>query len=212
MMHGIDISAYQPDLDFGRVEGDFVFVKATGGPGYTNPHFRRQITEAQAAGYKVGAYHFARDGWTGTTAEEEADHFLATIKGLNVLPVLDWEADNVHDTGWALRWLELVTEALGVKPLIYMNRSVATSYDWSKVIAGGYRLWLALYGDDKQVVGYQPLAAPSLSQWGSPAIWQYTQHGRLPGYPGDLDLNVAYEDVWGGKELLIPDVPEVFKP
>lgn len=212
MMHGIDVSAYQPDIDFGAVEGDFVFIKATGGAGYVNPHFRRQVAEARAAGFRVGAYHFARDGWQGTTADEEAVHFLSVIQGLNVLPVLDWEDPTLNpDTGWALTWLRLVEAAEGVKPLIYMNHSVATSYDWSAVIGGGYKLWLALYGDDQRVNGYQPLAAPSLSQWGSPALWQYTQRGRIPGYPGDLDLNIAYTDPWGN-ELLIDGIPEVYKP
>lgn len=210
-MHGIDVSAYQPDIDFSAVEGDFVFVKASGGTGYANPHFRRQVMEAARSGFRVGAYHFARDGWMGTTADEEAVQFLATVEGVDVLPVLDWEADNVHDTAWALTWLRIVEAATGKKPLIYMNLSVATSHDWSAVIAGGYKLWLALYGDDKPVTGYQPLAAPSLSQWGKPAIWQYTQCGRIPGYQGDLDLNIAYTDPWGNG-LLIDGVEGVFKP
>lgn len=212
MLHGIDVSAYQPDIDFANVRGDFVFVKATGGAGYVNPHFRRQVSEARAAGYRVGAYHFARDGWKGTTADEEAVNFLSVVSGLDVLPVLDWEDPELNpDTGWALTWLRLVESATGVKPLVYMNLSVATSYDWSAVISNGNRLWLALYGDDKPVTGYQPLAAPTLSQWGTPAIFQYSQRGKLPGYAGELDLNIAYEDPWGN-ELLIDGIPEVYKP
>lgn len=212
-MRGIDISNWQAGIDLATVPADFVIVKATGGAGYTNPHFPAQLRAARDAGRKVGLYHFARDGWKGTTAEAEALYFLRTIEGHHdgAVLVLDWEADNVHDTAWAARWLHLVTEATGTHPLIYMNLSVANTYDWAAV-AKHHPLWLAWYWDNNPVHGYQSRPAPGVNHWGAPAIWQYTQYGRLPGYNGDLDLNIAYTDLWAARGLLIPGVEGIHRP
>lgn len=201
-MNGIDISNWQPTDVPERVPCDFVFVKATGGPGFVNERLAGQVASARRAGKPVGAYHFARDGWTGTTAEEEAAHFLKHLPA-GALPVLDWESDNVHDTGWAARWLDIVERATGVVPLVYMNLSVATRYDWESArVAGRYPLWLAWYLADNRIDWYVPplpeervKAELGTSGWDL-ALWQYTQKGRLPGYAGDLDLNVMYRDVF----------------
>lgn len=56
--------------------------------------------------------------------------------------------------------------------------------------------WVAQYANNKQT-GYQ--SAPwtdknDYGAWSSPAIFQYSSHGRLNGYNADLDINIAYMD------------------
>lgn len=60
---GIDVSAYQPNVDAERVKAagaDFMIVKVTNGNGYTNPHARKQVLAAIAAGLLVMLYHYAQ--------------------------------------------------------------------------------------------------------------------------------------------------------
>jgi lysozyme len=196
MMQGIDIASYQGGIDLAAVPGDFAIVKITGGAWYTNPYAASQIAGARAAGKRLAAYHFARDGAASGTAAEEAAWFLRHAPA-GVLPVLDWEDHSItRDVGWAAEWLRIVYEATGIRPIFYTYRSIVESFDFSG-IARDHKLWLALYGADQQVNGYvdhrEPPAAP---YWGRASIWQYTQKGRLPGYAGNLDLNIAFEDVW----------------
>lgn len=215
MLNGIDISAHQPADTPALVSADFAIIKATGGTGYVNPHALKQRL---AAPRRAGFYHFAGDGYPWVTPEAEAAHFLDIWRALaqpGDIPVLDWEPPApVHEVRWAERWLDIVARATGTMPLLYCNLSVATSYDWSRVQAMGVKLWLALYGNDARIDGYDvPGGTPAAGKvWGIPAIWQYTQHGRLPGYDGNLDLNIAYEDLWAATSARKPLVPGVNVP
>lgn len=56
-LNGIDISSYQKGIDLTKVPADFVIVKTTQGTGYVNPDASRAITQALAAGKRVGIYH-----------------------------------------------------------------------------------------------------------------------------------------------------------
>ncbi|WP_104164654.1 GH25 family lysozyme [Arthrobacter sp. SX1312] len=211
MLHGIDVSAHQPANIPALVSADFAIIKATGGTGYINPHALKQRF---AAPRRAGFYHFAGDGFPWTKPEAEAQHFLELWRALaqpGDVPVLDWEPPApVHDTAWAYRWLDIVAGATGTTPLLYCNLSVATSFDWSRVQALGVKLWLAYYGNDAPIHGYRVPNLPLWAQfvatgWGHPPIWQYTQNGYLPGYGGNLDLNIAYEDLWDastGRDLV----------
>jgi GH25 family lysozyme M1 (1,4-beta-N-acetylmuramidase) len=60
-MKGIDISAYQPNVDFEKVKAagiEVVYIKATEGTSYINPYLKKHAAAAKAAGLKVGFYHF----------------------------------------------------------------------------------------------------------------------------------------------------------
>lgn len=88
---------------------------------------------------------------------------------------------------------------IGVKPLLYTSQSVCASYDWSGVIADGYKLWLAQYANTKQT-DYQtkPWQKGSLGAWKNYIMHQYSSTGRVTGYVGTLDLNLFYgsRSVW----------------
>lgn len=212
MLNGIDVSAHQPSNVIDTVPADFAIIKATGGTGYVNPRAAVQMSYAPE---RNGLYHFAGDGYPWTTPEAEAQHFLAQwskLAEVATIPVLDWEPPApVEDVAWAERWIDIVAGATGKTPLLYCNLSVATSYDWSRVQALGVKLWLAWYGNDGRIDGYlaSPVNAPLANGWGPPAIWQYSQHGYLPGYGGNLDLNIAYEDLWASSRDLVPGLKGV---
>jgi GH25 family lysozyme M1 (1,4-beta-N-acetylmuramidase) len=198
-LNGYDISAYQSGLDPAAVPGDFVIIKATGGDGYVNPAWRQQLAAAKAAGKLVGIYHFARDGYTAATAHSEAQWFIRNAGDVldgTVMVVLDWEGDNETDTGYAKAWLDEVTAATGVKPVIYMSFKTIQAANWAAVANADYGLWEAAY-----VLGYQridgyaiPGGRAAIPYWSSICMWQYTSSGYLPGWGSALDLDVFYGD------------------
>ncbi len=191
-LDGYDISSWQPDIDVAAVPGQFVIVKATENTDYTNPYLRK-ASEALNAGKKIGLYHFASIG----NAVEQARYYVRTVSnyvGRAVL-ALDWEAQAMSQgVSWAKTWLDTVYSLTGIRPLIYMSKSVTTEYDWSSV-AATYQLWVAQYPNNEST-GYQETPWRSDDNYGAwtsgPTLFQYTGYGRLAGYGSNLDLDKFY--------------------
>lgn len=194
-LNGIDIASHQAGLNAGTIPADFVIVKATGGTGYVNPTCDGFYQAAKKSGKLLGVYHYAHEiGFQGT-AEQEAQFFLDNIKGYigEAVMVLDWESDNKLDVAWAKRWLDYVHAKTGIKPMFYTYTAVLNSADFSPIAKADYALWLANYGMN-QPQGYNKPNTPSGRGFQSVAMHQYTSSGRLPGWNGNLDLNIFYGD------------------
>lgn len=197
MMNGIDVSGWQKGINLKEVPADFVIVKATQGTSYVNSDCDRAYQQAKGAGRLLGVYHY----FSGGDPTAEAEFFVKNIKGYvgEAILVLDWEGEQnakfSQGPAVAKPFLDKVKELTGVRPLIYMSKSVCRAHDWSAV-AAEYGLWVAQYANNNNT-GYQ--SAPwtdnkGYGAWSSPAIFQYSSHGRLAGYNGDLDINIAYMD------------------
>lgn len=217
-MNGIDISNWQKNINVATVPCDFVIVKATQGTTYVSPGCDRQYQQAKKAGKLLGVYHYA----SGGGAVAEADFFLKNIQGYlkEATLVLDWEKGQNAAWGqgvaYAKQFLDRIYDRTGIKPLIYMSKSVCRECDWSPVVNGDYGLWVAQYGSNNHT-GYQ--AAPwtdnkGYGAWSGPVIFQYSSAGALPGYNGNLDINIAYMDreAWAkyakGVSAGRPDAPQ----
>lgn len=185
-MQGIDISSYQAGIDLTRVPCDFIIVKATQGAGYMNPDCVRAVEQALAAGKYVGVYHYIDGSGVG-----EADFFVDQISGWvgRVLVCLDWEPGSNSrwgDLGYLGAVIDRVRERAGRPPVVYAS---AAAFPWQTCAARGCGTWVAQYADMRPA-GYQD------HPWGEGAyqcdIRQYSATGRLPGWDGDLDLDLAY--------------------
>jgi GH25 family lysozyme M1 (1,4-beta-N-acetylmuramidase)/murein DD-endopeptidase MepM/ murein hydrolase activator NlpD len=224
-LHGVDISNHQQDLDVSTLPGDFVIIKASEGVGYTSPAFTAQARAVPADKLRM-FYHYARPNATGdNTAAAEATYFLEVVRPQlrqgDVL-VLDWEdhaagvgyaKNDVGATDWAVKFLRIVATATGSTPLLYTYVNMVNSHNWADV-EDEFPLWLAGYSaGDKIIDGFKPDAAGSklpVSWQAGFKMWQYTSHGRLPGYSGNLDLNVWYgtrADVLALGVTRIPSTP-----
>ena len=193
-MQGIDISSYQAGIDLASVPCDFIIVKATQGTGYVNPDCVRAVEQALAAGKLVGVYHYI----DGSGAQGEADHFVDQISGWvgRVLVCLDWESgSNVRwgDLGYLGAVIDRVRERTGRPPVVYAS---SAAFPWQTCADRDCGAWVAQYASMDQT-GYQD------HPWGEGAydclIRQYSATGRLPGWGGDLDLDIFYGDrtLWG---------------
>lgn len=186
---GIDISHHQNSVDWAQVKASgkvFCYAKATEGRTFDDPNFTTYMKEGSSAGVVMGAYHFARPD--NNTAEAEANHFLTIAKdylGRNFLaPVLDLEVNkNISWTAlatWAEEWLQIVENATGVKPVVYVNKTYAENLSGA---IKNYPLWLADYNGGTA-------APPNLYGWKDWLFKQYTASGTVSGISGNVDLDV----------------------
>ena len=189
-MNGIDISNWQKGIDLTKVPCDFVIIKATQGTEYVNPDYDRAYQQAKNAGKCLGVYHYA----SGGDAEKEAQFFIENVSGHigEAILVLDWEKEQnknfgVCDFDWVKKWLNYVFKKTGVKPLIYTSKSFMNRFDG----IGDFGMWIAQYASN-DVTGYQE--TPWNEGAYNCAIRQYSSHGRLSGYAGNLDLDKFYGD------------------
>ena len=191
-MQGIDVSSWQPSNITRLVDADLAVVKVTQATGYVNPSWRAQAQGAVDTGKALGLYHYAG----GYNATAEADWFLAQIGdyvGRAVL-VLDWESNQNSawgNGGWVLQFVQRIHDRTRVWPLVYVQASAIGQIPqqvWDKC-----GLWAAQYAN-MLPTGYQ--SNPwNYGAYGE-AMRQYTSTGRLPGYSGNLDLNVFRGERW----------------
>lgn len=77
-MNGIDISAWQENIDLSKVPCDFVIVKATEGTGYTSNCCVKQCDKTLKLNKCLGLYHYANGG----VVKAEADRFLSVRRNM----------------------------------------------------------------------------------------------------------------------------------
>lgn len=197
-IHGIDISHYQGEIDWDELHADgmidfcpirFVVIKATEGADRNDDMFEYNFSQAKEHGFVRGAYHFWSIYSSGT---EQAQHFInsVTLEQGDLPPVLDVEHKAKGQTEEAfkkdiLRWLNIVEDHYGVRPIIYTYHKFKTRH-LSDTIFDHYPYWIAHYYVD------------SVEYKGPWKFWQHTDCGRLPGIEGYVDFNVyngSYNDL-----------------
>lgn len=189
---GVDISNHQAGINIAGLGADFIIVMATQGDWFTNTHFNEQVNAALALGVPVGAYHYV----DGSGVEAEVGHFLAAIGEYRdrVFLAVDWEAG--QNDAWGddeyLRALVMGLRARigGRRVLLYASSGV---YPRDVAAATDSVRWVAQYASDDPV-GWDANPWTDGTWTTDGAIHQYTGTGRLPGYGGNLDLNVFHGD------------------
>ena len=221
LAQGIDVSRWQPSVDWTRVRAagvSFVFIKASQS-NFADPMFAKHWAGARSAGLLRGAYHYLVGDMDGAKQAGAYLKVLSEDPG-ELPPVLDIEAKNVSPALYAqhaLTWLNQVEAGLGRRPIIY-----TAAWFWnSGMLVGGrypdwapqYPLWVAAYPlregfpsvADIEQGRYKPAMPKSWTSW---TFWQYSEKGRVDGVansgrPANTDLNVfaaAVEDLtaWAG--------------
>ena len=196
---GVDVSKYQKNIDWDQIKKagvSFVIVRI-GYRGYgasgalvLDPMFEEHFTNVKNAGLKVGVYFFSQ-ATTEEEAKEEAFACAYVLNGRKLdYPIFfDTEASGASGgsgradglgvadrTKCAVAFCEEV-KANGYKPGVYASTLwYRNRVDLSSLTK--YTIWNAHYG-----VASSPIDC---------ALWQGTCTARLPGYKGDLDVNISY--------------------
>ncbi|PHV60817.1 hypothetical protein CS005_00260 [Streptococcus macedonicus] len=173
-----------------------VVVKLTEGTSYTNPYASSQISNAQAAGLKVSAYHYSHYE-TAAEAKAEAQYFVSVAKSLGLssstVMVNDMESSEMlnGDINVSTRAWKEEMNRLGYGDLVYYTMASWLDIKGGKVSTSTFGMsnfWVAHY-----VYGYTYLdqeTAKSLAYYSSAAAWQYTNVS--PKLSHDLDENIDY--------------------
>ncbi len=221
VVHGIDVSKYQKDIDWEAVAEagvEYAFIRVgfrgygkTGGMG-ADTYFEQNIKGALAADIDVGVYFFSQ-ATTKKEAIEEAQYTLDKIKAYDIkLPVvMDFEYATVngkeggrlYDAGLSkeeatnvcLAFCETVEKA-GYEPMVYANSSMLANKLNASDISSKYKIWLANY---TSMTAYT----------GDYDFWQYSSKGTVNGITGNVDCNFWYQAAEAEKEEIPEENPVI---
>lgn len=203
-VHGIDISRYQPDLDWttlravdvnkDTVQFQFVIIKATEGLFWEDPLFADNWGDANKHNIIRGAYHYFKPS---SNAKLQAINFINSVdlKRGDLPPVIDIEEKGNKSKKQLVAALKIYVTAIenhyGVKPIIYSNINFIEDNladDFS-----GYNFWVAhFYADELKI--------SSDIKW---LFWQHHDKAHLLHSVSNYDVNVFNGDQDDLKKVLM---------
>lgn len=203
---GIDISHWQGDINWSQVATQptawgpvkWAYAKASTGATGRDKRFVQNVNGASAAGLPIGAYHWAAPN---KPAAEDAANFIAAMDPvrdkLTLVPMIDVEQapEGIYNNPMAFRnWIiELVQHIMNAGyglPIVYINAYFARDH-LDNLKLGNVPIWVPQYNQSQgdytgKEAGPKKLF-PTTEDW---IIWQFTEHGKVPGIKTDVDLNV----------------------
>jgi len=192
----VDVSEWQGNIDWRQMADHGVtdvYIKATRGIDYIDPRFLQNVMLAGLYDIRWGCYHYFMHHQSGAG---QASWFMskaaASLFG-DLPPALDVEAGMQSAPPNAMqlkKWLDLVEDVAGVKPVIYTSWGYwnQTTFGHSVEWANEYPLWVAHY-----TTADKPLIPADWDDWW---LWQYGQTAGKPfGVPtsacgGSMQIDV----------------------
>lgn len=212
---GIDVSYWQPDIDWNRVAADgivFAIIRVSDGDpangGVYDTEFQTNWASAQTVGIIRGPYQYFRPS---DDPIAQADLVISEIGGAmtpgDLPPVIDVEATDGHTPTQVAaaigEWINRIETVLGVTPIIYTGK-----YFWQDNVQSSayssYPLWHAAYPGN-----WTPSSCPDIAnQWSDWIIWQYSSSGHVDGIGNantNVDVNVFNGDLAALQALTFGD-------
>ncbi len=195
MKNGIDVSAWQGNIDWAKVKAsgiEFAILRAGYGRevSQVDKYFEKNYREARAQGIPVGVYWYSYADSVERVIQE-AKACLAVLGGRELdLPVF-------YDIEYEPKILALSTQVRTAMVIGFTNAIMAAGYtpgvyaslDFIKnkltddQIPGQVVRWIAQYGPSK------------CTYKGNLYAWQKSSKGRVSGISGNVDLDELYADV-----------------
>lgn len=188
---GVDLSNWQaalasaaPLTDAGA---EFAILKLSEGRGFADGSFSRFYDMCREAGIAVGAYVYSHSA-DADGGRAEAEYALHLLDGRELeLPLyLDIEGDILSRGGTALtasaRAFGERVSAAGYRPGVYASLYPLRELLGTEELKNeGFSVWCAAYNDSGPGIDCD--------------IWQHSCSGRVPGYSGDVDMDIMINDV-----------------
>lgn len=202
---GIDVSAYQENVDWATVANQgvfYCFAKATEGATSVDDKFARNWAGMRSVGIVRGAYHFFRPGRDPVAQADNYLRAVGRIEPFDLPPVLDLEiTDGLSVSAIvdrALAWMSTIEGKTGRKPILYTFPSFWEEKLGNPSQFAQYPLWIANFGTRTP---YVP------KTWRSWTFHQYSETGTIRGIVGNVDLNQSNGDFDELQALLTGRVP-----
>lgn len=190
MLYGIDVSKWNGDINWDKVNADFAIVRAGHGKNNIDPKAHFNCLRCNQRNIPVGLYWFSY-AMSPDMAKKEAGYAVAFAKQHVIkLPIwFDFEYDSVSYANKncvhiATSDFHAITKAfcneverLGYYTGFYVNNDFYTRYN-CKSLKDRYDMWLADYSKprDTKIANMR----------------QYTSSGECPGIMGKVDLDVSF--------------------
>lgn len=198
MIHGVDLSAFQPRVDYRqlRIDGfQFAYARACEGLS-TDPTHLHHIVAARLAGIAIGSYGV---GHPSQDVVKLAEYFISLADVTELRPVLDIETlSNNHvpeNAGeWSDNFCELVKAGTGQEPIIYSSSSYWLTMCAQRPQIGGpfgWDLWVAVYRSGVGVTNLDDLKHPPHMPF---VAWQFAGNVPLANQVGMWDRDIVLED------------------
>lgn len=192
MLKGIDISAHNGAIDFGKIKvsglADFVIIRAGYGKliSQKDKRFEEYYKNCKDFNIPCGAYWYSY-AESVSEIQTEARVFLEVIKGKKFeYPVyLDFEEQSQFALGkakcseMAKAFLDIVESARYYVGL-YSSKSQLENY-FTEDVLRRYTIWVAHYGVTKTSYEYPY------------DMWQYSSTGSVSGISHSVDMNYCYK-------------------
>jgi len=220
MLKVIDVSSNQGSINIAPIDCDAVITKATGGNNYVNKYCDNVVQQCIKLNKPFGFYHYAHEFGNVNSPATEAQFFIANSKNYfnHGLVALDYEVaingrnSTQEDINWIEQFINYVHQQTGVYCLLYISKSLITNAgNWSNVakLSG---LWFAQYADNNPTSWTNnPWSDNKSTAPFNVVMQQYTSHGRINGYNGDLDLSLFYGDANAWNAYANPSKPKEVK-
>ena len=203
-MRGIDISNWKEGLVPSMLDIEFCICKATEGIDFVDWCCDGFIQNCIDNEIPFGFYHFAGND----DPETEATFFMSVTQNYwgHGIPILDWET--TQNVDWVNKFVRKIHYEKGIWPWIYGN---PWRFNQGGVEENCMR-WIAAYPNViHPTLDYDPGEPPETD--GLVGCWQFASDGVVPGYEGDLDIDVFYGDLnaWNaycGKQPSTVNPPE----
>lgn len=209
MKYGIDISHWNGNINFSRVDADFVIMKVSQAT-HKDAKFDSYYNSCNLP---KGAYIYNKV-LTVDKAREEAEFAVSCLKGkkLEYGVWLDLEDKSMKILSKKLLNEIIATEATilinaGFKVGIYCNRDWYLNVLDSASLSNRYPFWIARYPLTDTGVPVERLSPKTLNGC---CIWQYSSKGSVNGIMGNVDMNLEYKSPFTG-ELPSQSIDDIAK-
>lgn len=201
LKQGIDISAWQGNIDWDQVKNciEAIIIRAGYGKNNIDQKWVPSVEAVRDSSLDVGAYWFSY-AYTADMAYMEGCYAANAVKnkfGDRQIPIaFDLEYDSVayaakkgvkigraEATLFAIRFLTAVKE-FGYRPMLYTNIDYIRNYFDLGVIRAAIPdllLWVACWGSEPKDYNM--------------AVWQYSSKGSVAGIIGNVDMDEVYVDM-----------------
>lgn len=214
-LKGIDVSAYQGVIDWFQVAAAgvrFAILKIVRKDLNQDKRFAVNWAGCKAAGVTIqGVYNYSY-ATTIQKARSDAERVVELLAGRKTMVWMDVEDDCLKGRGRALvdiiNAYGEVIERAGLEFGVYTGKAFYNSYirPYASVIK--YPFWIARYPYSGAMgIDRDPLESDRPVLLHKTYGWQYSSKGSVPGVPGNVDLDIWYDDI-DQAEPTEPEKPE----